>query len=152
MSSKFFLISLIIALLITFGVYFDTDNKDESMFLIKIKETKLYVELADTPELQTRGLSDRIELADNAGMLFIHNKPDFYSFWMKDMKFPLDIIWINEAYVIVDISKDLKPDSYPKLFSSIKPAKYVLEVNSGWANENNVVIGDRVDNIDKLEK
>ena len=52
----------------------------------------------------------------------------------------LDIIWIDEGYRVTDITKNALPDSFPKVFSSSKPVKYVLEMNAGFADRNNISI------------
>ena len=65
---------------------------------------------------------------------------------MKDMYFPIDIIWIGENNTIVDITKNLSPRTYPKTFSPKTEAKYVLEVNSGYVEAHGINIGDLVVN------
>ncbi len=61
---------------------------------------------------------------------------------MKDMKFPIDVIWLDENYRVVNIVKDARPDSFPEVFKSEAPAKYILEVNAGFANRNSIKVGD----------
>ena len=63
---------------------------------------------------------------------------------MKGMKFPLDIIWIDENYQIVHIEKSLSRTTYPKVFTSGVKAAYVLEANAGFAEKNSLRIGDQV--------
>lgn len=111
------------------------------LYSLKINNVDLYVELADTPEKRVQGLSGRKELKNDRGMLFVFDKPNTYSFWMKDMNFPIDIIWIGEDLKITDITHNAKPESYPKIFQPKKPAKYVIEVNSGWNFKNGIQIG-----------
>ncbi|MBI2450807.1 MAG: DUF192 domain-containing protein [Parcubacteria group bacterium] len=117
------------------------ENKQKSTFPIKINGTEINVELADTEEKIIRGLSGRKTLGQDEGMLFLFKKPDIYSFWMKEMNFPIDIIWIDQNHKIIDISENLLPSSYPAMFRSKAPAQYVLEVNADWAAEKNVKIG-----------
>lgn len=111
---------------------------------IQIAGQNLKVELAVTPQAQEKGLSGRENLQENIGMLFIFEKPDKYSFWMKDMKFPLDIIWFNEDLKVVYLKKDAQPSSYPTAFSPNLNAKYVLEVMAGFSEKNNLEEGDSV--------
>lgn len=61
---------------------------------------------------------------------------------MKDMKFPVDVIWLDKNYRVVDIVKDARPDSFPKVFEPSASAKYILEVNSGFAKRNGIEAGD----------
>ena len=86
--------------------------------------------IADTEEKRNKGLSGIPSLKSNEGMLFIFEKPDFYHFWMKDMQFPLDFIFINENQ-IVDFIENLSPRSYPNSFTSKERANKIIELKSG---------------------
>lgn len=90
-------------------------------------------------------MGGREKLPENSGMLFVFEKQDYYSFWMKDMLFPIDIIWIDKNKKIIDITHNAKPESYPKTFKPRFSAHYVLEVNSGWAEAAQVMIGELVE-------
>ncbi len=100
--------------------------------------------IAETPQEKKKGLSGRPALGDTEGMFFRFDSPDLYSFWMKDMLMPIDIIWIDSDYSVADITPDVRPESYPNLFYPKVPVQYVLEVQAGWANAHDVKIGDRV--------
>ena len=89
---------------------------------------KLY--LADNEAVRNRGLSAIPCLAKNEGMLFVFDRPDYYSFWMKEMRFPLDIIFVNNRRV-VDIVSNLSPDTYPRSVQPRTPANCVVELNAG---------------------
>jgi len=116
------------------------------------------VELALSPEERWQGLSGHKPLKDKEGMLFVFEKPDTYGFWMKDMLFPLDILWITPTPLplnkgedqgggplsIIHIERDVKPETYPKAFAPSEPALYVLEINAGLSEKNNFKIGDSV--------
>lgn len=96
--------------------------------------TTLDVEIATTPDERERGLSGRMTpLPDSQGMLFVFDHADTYTFWMPDMHFAIDMIWIGEDGKIVDIKSDATPESYPAAFKPSAPAVYVLEVSSGNA-------------------
>lgn len=103
------------------------------------------VEVADTDAKRTRGLSGHAPLKDGEGMIFIFDTAGKYSFWMKDMLFPIDIIWIGEDFSVVDITENAEPNSYPNLFTPREEALYVLEVNAGFSNEKGLKIGDKVE-------
>ena len=62
---------------------------------------------------------------------------------MKEMNFPLDIIWLDSEQKIIDIRSNLQPDSYPKTFSPNQPAQYVLEVPAGFAQNHNLNLGQK---------
>src|SRR3989338_1016337 len=113
---------------------------------VKIAGQIIRVEVADIPESQAQGLSARQDhLAGGEGMLFVFDAPGRYGFWMKDMNFPIDIIWLGEDMKVVYIVADADPTSYPAVFSPDTDAKYVLEVPAGFSRTNNLKVGDKVD-------
>ena len=73
-------------------------------------------------------------------MLFVFDKPDTYGFWMKDMRFPIDIIWISGDKVIYVLS-EVHPDSYPNLFKPPIPVDKVLEINAGLSRKLGITEG-----------
>ena len=82
---------------------------------------------------------------EDRGMLFVFSRSDFYVFWMEEMLFPLDIIWVNEDREVVDYIEDVEPDTYPEFqFVNDFLAKYVLEVNAGFIQEHGIKTGDEV--------
>ena len=98
---------------------------------IKVGEKWIRVELAKTDIERAKGLSGRPSLSPNTGLLFIFPRPSYYSFWMKDMKIPLDLIWIDESWMVIDITRNVSPDTYPLGYQPRQAAKFVLEVNAG---------------------
>lgn len=100
------------------------------------------VNVADDNEERMQGLSGTTELAENTGMYFVFERPDRWGIWMKDMNYDIDIIWISEDRKIVDVKKGAKPESYPQTYKPKSPAKYVLEVRSGFFDANKLKIGD----------
>jgi uncharacterized membrane protein (UPF0127 family) len=122
-----------------------TNYTNYSTMKIKINNTIINTEIADTNSKQILGLSGRKNLNQNSGMIFIYNKPDYYGIWMKDMNFPIDIIWINENKKIIDITKNVSPKTYPQVFKSTSQSKYIIEVNANFSTSNNIKTGDSVD-------
>ncbi len=106
---------------------------------------RVRVTIADTPDARWLGLGGREALAPDEGMLFVFPVADRYGFWMKDMKFSIDIVWINDAGTIIDIETDVSPASYPTSFTPEAPARYVLEVPAGFTKVYTVQKGDRVE-------
>lgn len=88
------------------------------------------LEIAETPEKRALGLSGREALARGSGMLFVFPESGLHGFWMKGMKFPIDIVWLSENYEILGIERNISPETYPKVFYPPSPAKYVLELNA----------------------
>jgi uncharacterized membrane protein (UPF0127 family) len=91
---------------------------------------------------QEKGLSVFNKIKSNEAMLFVFDNPQRYSFWMKDMKFSIDILWLDQNKKIVDIKKDVSVYSYPSKFTPISDSLYVLEFNTGIADKLNIKIGD----------
>ncbi len=113
---------------------------------VEVKGERYYVEIADTDETRTRGLMFRDELADNRGMLFIFSRDEPRSFWMRNTRIALDIIYIDSQWQVVSIVHNARPcrsrqcPSYP----STGPARYVLEVNAGHARRLDLQPGDQL--------
>ena len=100
--------------------------------------------VAKNPSTREQGLGKRLSLGVNQGMFFIFPKPDKYDFWMKDMNFPIDVVWINQDRVIVGITPNLSPASYPASFASPGPVQFVLELNANTATDFGFKVGSRV--------
>jgi len=116
--------------------------------LVSLGGVNVTASLSTTPDSQSKGLSIKDSLNENEGMLFIFESPQKYSFWMKDMKFPIDIIWINSTGKIVHIEKNLSPCYLLLPCPSYAPnndSLYVLEVVSNFTNKFGVSVGDSVE-------
>ncbi len=106
-------------------------------------------ELAVTPEERAQGLMFRKKIEYDQGMLFIFDREDFYSFWMKNMLIPLDLIWLDGEKRIVHIERCLPPcekEPCPSYQPKV-PALYVLELKAGSAELRGLKIFDRLDFI-----
>lgn len=114
-------------------------------FGLAVGSAKINAEYANTLRKQLRGLSGRESLDADTGMFYTFQSPDFYTFWMRDMKFPIDIIWIGSDNRVVDITKNISPNSFPKTFTSQEKAQYVVEVNAGYADAHGITVGATVD-------
>ena len=106
------------------------------------------VRIADTFEKRYTGLSDTDSLAPDEGMLFVHDTEEEHSYVMRGMDFPIDIIFVDGNGTIVQITH-ASVDGANAPYSA--RAKYVLEVNRGWANRTGVSVGDRVEIPDSVE-
>lgn len=137
-----------ISSLFLYSRLYPPNSPDLSKAIIQIGDHRLQVDLAVTPRDQIRGLSGRKNIEDTEGMLFILPTEMVPGFWMKKMNFPIDIIWISADKKIISITKDLKPETYPNSFYPPQPVLYVLEVKSGWADNNQIREGAIVE-IDK---
>lgn len=111
--------------------------KPPSRARINVGQTKLDVQLAITPDQQSLGLGYRNGLAPDTGMLFIFDAPSVQTFWMKGMRFCLDIVWVTESAIVgaaANVCPDPAgtPDADRPNYTSPKPVRYVLEVPAGW--------------------
>ncbi len=147
------LLTVIIAAVILIAVGFfhggkkDVQNPaDDKMPYARVGGTEIPVEIARTGEERAKGLSGRPSLEPGQGMLFIFPEPGNHSFWMPDMNFPIDIIWITDGKVVgieKNVSNEFDPKN-PEFFTPPRPVKYVLEVNAGFADSHDIGIGNDV--------
>ncbi len=117
---------------------------DFGFVTLSIGSATVRAEIAETTEQRVRGLSGRVQLGKDEGMLFVFSVPGTYAIWMPDMNFPIDIIWLDENMNVVDIKEHATPESYPEKFKPNKPASYVLEVSSGYVKEKGIQVGTKV--------
>jgi uncharacterized membrane protein (UPF0127 family) len=114
---------------------------------LSIDSATFNVEIASTMVEQARGLSYRTSLGENDGMLFIFSSGSVQSFWMKDMNFPLDMIWIS-GNTVVGFAQDAPAEpgvAFPsQIYSSPSNTDKVLEVNAGTVTKYNIKVGDAV--------
>jgi uncharacterized membrane protein (UPF0127 family) len=112
---------------------------------VTIRGARVAVEIADTPEKQALGLGEREDLAWDDGMLFPYDRPEFHAFWMKGMRFSIDIVWILKGRIVdIDANVPFEPDKNGPTLRSPSLVDAVLEVPAGYAAANGWRIGDRV--------
>ena len=103
------------------------------------------LQVADTPEKQELGLGQRDNLGPRTGMLFSYAEPAMdRCFWMKDMRFSIDIIWLDASKRIVKIEPSLSPATYPKTYCPSQPAQYVIELNAGQVHDLGLQTGQQL--------
>lgn len=111
---------------------------------LKLGSSCIQLERVSTKEARAQGLGGRQNLPNDQAMLFEYELSNKYCFWMKDMQFPIDIVWINSSHEIVAIEHDVQPETYPKSFCSDQEAKYVLEFAAGVASEHDLQVGQQL--------
>ena len=134
------LLALGLAILATKYKFFDAYDKKQ----LRIGDTVIQVEIADTMSKQYLGLSNRTSLCADCGMLFVFEKSSIQTFVMRNMKFPLDMIFMSGNRVN-EIWKNIpspKAGEEPQYIQSLGPADEVLEVNAGFSDLNNLKIGN----------
>jgi uncharacterized membrane protein (UPF0127 family) len=107
-------------------------------------DATIVAEVASTPDDQQKGLSGRLSLAEGRGMLFVYDKEGNPGIWMKDMNFPIDIVWANSDGIIVTVESEVSPATYPTSFHPTAPAAYVLELPAGYAKKHNIAKGGQI--------
>ncbi len=117
--------------------------------VLLINQHRYQVEIANTPATQARGLSGRTSLANNQGMYFIFQDTKPRRFWMKEMKFPLDILWIKDHQIIAITANVPPPAAQTPLaklsrYPSPEPVNKVLELPAGTAAKDEIKEGDTV--------
>lgn len=141
-------------LLVTFGAVifyqFNTRSSMKTTDKVTIGKQTFTVEVVKNTKDQQIGLTKYTKINDNQGMLFIFDDPDNYGFWMRNMKFSIDIIFIR-GDKIVSFVQDAKPTEKgkePTIYQPENPSDKVLEINAGLVKKYNIKKGDTV----KIEK
>ena len=114
---------------------------------VTINQKTWSVEVADTEKSRQKGLSGRRSLAADSGMLFLFETSDFYSFWMREMEFPIDIIFINGEKVVTvhrNVPAPASTEETPPIYRPTTASDKVLELNAGEADKNGIKEGDTV--------
>ena len=117
---------------------------------ITIGDTTFTAEIADTPELRSKGLGERDSLPEQTGMLFVFPNGQASSFWMFGMRFPLDFVWIGEDCTVADLTENVQhyppdtPSSELEIINPASPAAYTFEINAGEVAQFGIEIGDSV--------
>ena len=143
---------IIVAVLIATSVYVYRVYGDEikSWFVeddrvvVFIENLAVTVTVADDAAERAQGLSGTPKLEELEGKLFIFDGEGYHRFWMKDMSYPIDIIFINDEFRVVDIVENVLPETYPTTYTSSEPARFVLETNAFFARTFNVNERDQV--------
>lgn len=123
-----------------------TDDKSKSSSVeVGTPRGIITVDIINDPVLQEKGLGGRKFLSEDDGMLFVFDNPGIYGFWMKDMEFPIDIVWIGPDKIVISVSSNVATSTYPEIFLPSAPASYVLEINSGSAERHNISAGTKLE-------
>ncbi|MDB5161868.1 MAG: hypothetical protein JWM52_376 [Candidatus Saccharibacteria bacterium] len=132
---------VIIASAVSFGISYFTKTTD-----VRFRSTVFSVKLAKDQVSQEKGLSGVTELRQNGGLLMVFDTDDTWGIWMKDMKIPLDIVWLDSNKEVIYIVKNVSPDlATTKTFKPSKVARYVLEVSAGEISKYGIKIGDKAE-------
>ncbi len=108
------------------------------------------VEVARTVAQRARGLMFRKSMPQDQGMLFVFDDEVIRNFWMKNTLIPLDMIFVDKDGKVVSVRENVQPcrekdSSFCSTYSSVSPARYVLEINAGLAQFHHIQAGSRMD-------
>jgi uncharacterized protein len=104
----------------------------------------MFASVADSPAERQLGLSRTTSLPPDVVKLFAFPSADLWSFWMKEMLYSIDIIWLDATGVVVHVESNVAPDTYPTSFVPAGKAQYVVETNAGFAQAHSIDVGDTV--------
>ncbi len=119
---------------------------------ISLDNERIVVELADTVEARETGLMGREELLPGEGMLFVYEKEEWLSFWMKDTLIPLTLAFFNEDKILTELYNMPVEENTTRprlLFKSSKPSRYALEVPIYWLQEREIPLGAKFSFLDQ---
>lgn len=111
---------------------------------IYLNNKKFLFEISDNDCKRILGLSGREKISQDRGMLFLFEREEGNGIWMKDMKFPIDIVWLDKDEKIVFFEKNVLPESFPLVFGDKIASKFVLEIPSGTIDYLQIKLGDKV--------
>ena len=119
--------------------------------IVHAGEASVSVDISDTECKRDLGLSGRDTLPDGDGMIFIFDVAGNYPFWMQDMNFPLDMVWVSSDFVVTGIEKNVSPDTYDAqnpsasgTFGGEFLAQYVLELPAGYTSREDIEVGNKI--------
>lgn len=96
----------------------------------------------DDANEREKGLSGTESLATDRAVLFVFPHESKWGIWMKDMKYPIDIVWLDTEKRVIHLEKNVQPSSYPKVFEPTTPARYVIELAHGTIERTGITRGD----------
>jgi uncharacterized protein len=132
-------------------IFSEIENAPNDRYLqskVSIDGFNMTADLALTSEQREKGLSVKDKLKENEAMLFVFEESAKHSFWMKDMKFPIDIIWLDSDGKVVHVEKRLEPCISVFTCTSYSPSRdsqFVLETVAGFTQRHNVSVGTDID-------
>lgn len=142
--TAFVILGCVVVLVYQYGQKYSDHYLKNQITGVTIGDVGIDVSVADTEATREQGLSGVNKIGSREGLLMIFDTADYYAIWMKDMNFPIDIIWIDDHMTIVDITEAISPETYPSIFEPQSPARMALEVNARFAATYRIKVGDKV--------
>lgn len=138
---------LLASIVILFGVVIVAQviAKNSKTDILQVNGRSFSLQIAKTEAERELGLGNRTSLPDNQGMLFVFPQVQPECFWMKDMHFSLDMVWVDANKKVVYIKHDVSPSTYPDSFCPTQPVAYVIELNAGTTDTTGMKVGETLD-------
>lgn len=124
-------LALIVVFVVVGFVLWWHDNTAE----VRVGAVTFQVVVADDESERQQGLGSRTAVTDGEGMLFVFPRDAQWAIWMKDMKIPIDIVWLDFNKQVIHVEQSVQPETYPARFSPPSNARYVLELTSGMVEK-----------------
>ncbi|MFA5830784.1 MAG: DUF192 domain-containing protein [Candidatus Paceibacterota bacterium] len=117
---------------------------EKNIAAISFKNVSVEAEVVNREDTRILGLSGRSALSEGEGMWFDFISEGYHGFWMKDMNFPIDILWFDKHLRIIHMKENASPESYPETYAPPSPDRFVLEVPAGFVKKYAVSLGESV--------
>lgn len=141
----YILLSIFIVVLLVVGFFVLKNQVNKVTYrVVNIGGTSYKLEVADTSAKREKGLSERDGLADKTGMLFDFETEGDWRMWMLQMRFPIDIAWLDKSGMIIYIKPSAQPGDYPEVYHAEKSSWYAVEVPAGTFEQLGVKVGDKI--------
>ncbi len=133
----------VVAVVVLLGVvvFAQVTNRNSNTDILQVNGRSFLLQIARSEQERELGLGKRVSLPANEGMLFIFPQVQPECFWMKDMHFSIDMIWVNTKKQVVYIKHNVSPSTYPDSFCPTQPVKYVIELSAGMTNNAGLRVG-----------
>ncbi len=143
MRLRIVLLTLVI-LIIVGAMMFSAQNPQRRYISAQIGSQTFRLRVAGDAEERAQGLGGVAALTQNEGMLFAFPDDGLHGIWMKDMRIPIDILWLSNGFQVVDFAEKVSPDSFPRVFTPATPARFVVELSAGAKKASGVGLRDTV--------
>lgn len=112
--------------------------------MMRLGNADFALRVARTEQQREQGLSGTTDLADSEALLFVFPSDEQWGIWMKDMNYPIDIVWLSADKKVIHIVPNAQPSSYPNTsYQPPRPARYVIELKAGAASSKRITIGSQ---------
>lgn len=137
-------ISLVMAGCVLVGLLVAYATWESVPSTLRLGEGDFTLRVARTEQELNRGLSGTTNLPADQALLFVFARSETWGIWMKDMNYPIDIVWLDEDKTVVSTKKNAQPSSYPdEIFRPSERAKYVIELKAGTVDDKRITIGEQ---------